>query len=166
MAPFTVYVGTNVGVYRGISSNQGATWNWSFYNNGLPLAIISSLNVHPTTGVMLATTFGRSAYVVNTDWPIGTLANAEGRITFLRVHDLGTGFGPPSDFLDVEVVVALDTLPGRAFGFQLRADGEEFAAHGMLDLLRDAFSRNSRVSIDYTRTGLRNGLILRVADLP
>jgi hypothetical protein len=63
-------------------------------------------------------------------------------------------------------VVALDTLPGRAFGFQLRADGEEFAAHGMLDLLRDAFSRNSRVSIDYTRTGLRNGLILRVADLP
>jgi hypothetical protein len=36
----------------------------------------------------------------------------------------------------------------------------------MLDLLRDAFSRNSRVSIDYTRTGLRNGLILRVADLP
>jgi hypothetical protein len=166
MAPFTVYVGTNVGVYRGISANQGATWNWSFYNNGLPLAIISSLNVHPTTGVMLATTFGRSAYVVNTDWPIGTLANAQGRITFLRVHDLGTGFGPPSDFLDVEVVVALDTLPGRAFGFQLRGDGEEFVAHGMLDLLRDAFSRNSRVSIDYTRTGLRNGLILRVADLP
>ena len=166
MAPFTVYVGTNVGVYRGISTNQGATWNWSFYNNGLPLAIISSLNVHPTTGVMLATTFGRSAYVVNTDWPIGTLANAQGKITFLRVHDPGTGFGPPSDFLDVEVVVALDTLPGRAFGFRLRADGEESVGHGMLDLLRDAFNRNSRVSIDYTRTGLRNGLILRVADLP
>ena len=36
----------------------------------------------------------------------------------------------------------------------------------MLDILRVAFERNSRVSIDYTRTGLRNGRILRVADLP
>ena len=46
------------------------------------------------------------------------------------------------------------------------AAGVDRVGHGMLDLLRDAFSRDSRVSIDYTRTGLRNGLILRVADLP
>ena len=26
MAPFTVYVGTNHGVYRGVSTNQGASW--------------------------------------------------------------------------------------------------------------------------------------------
>jgi hypothetical protein len=166
MAPFTVYVGTNQGVYRGVSANQGATWTWTAYNNGLPLAIITSLNVHPATGVMLATTYGRSAYEVNTDWPIGTLAAAQGRITFLRVHDVGTGFGPPTDFIDVEVVIALDTLPGRGFGFQLRADSKEFDARGMLDLLRVAYNRNSRVTIDYIRTGLRNGRILRVADLP
>jgi hypothetical protein len=166
MAPFTVYVGTNQGVYRGVSANQGATWNWTAYNNGLPLAIVTSLDVHPTSGVMVATTYGRSAYEVNTDWPIGTLANAQGRITFLRVHDVGTGFGPPTDFIDVEVVIVLDTLPGRGFGFQLRADNNESAAHGMLDLLRDAFERDGGVTIDYIRTGLRNGRILRVADLP
>ncbi len=32
------------------------------------------------------------------------LLESKGRITFLRVHDVGTGFGPPTDFLDVEVV--------------------------------------------------------------
>ena len=166
MAPFTVYVGTGQGVYRGVSADQGATWNWTPYNNALPRAIITSLNSHPKTGVMLATTYGRSAYEVNTDFPIGTLASAQGRITFLRVHDVGTGFGPPSDFIDVEVVIALDTLPGRGFGFQLRADDKEFEAQGMLDILRDAYNRNSRVTIDYIRTGFRNGRIVRAADLP
>ena len=166
MVPFTVYVGTNRGVYRGASANQGATWIWNTYNRGLPLADVNDLEVHPTSGQMRAATFGRSAYQVYTDWPIGTLAAATGRITFLRVHDVGTGWGPPSDFLDVEVVIRLDTMPGRGFGFQLRADAEEAARHGMVDLLRDAFARNSRVTVDYVRTGLRNGRIVRVADLP
>lgn len=165
MAPLTIYVGTDRGVYRGVSTDHGATWSWSSYNTGMPLANVTDLEVHPTSGVMRATTFGRSAYEVHTDWPIGTLAEAQGRITFLRVHDVGTGWGPPSDFLDVEVVIAIDTLPGRGFGFQLRADSEEAARHGMLDLLRDAFNRDSRVTIDYVKTGLRNGRILRVADL-
>jgi len=101
-----------------------------------------------------------------TDPPIGTRAEAQGAITFLRVHDVGTGYGPPSDFLDVDVVISLDTLPGRGFGFQLRADSEEETRHGMLGLLRDAFARNSRVTIDYTKTGLRNGRILYVAEIP
>jgi hypothetical protein len=104
---------------------------------------------------------GRFVRVVESE-----IESAQGRITFLRVHDVGTGFGPPSDFIDVEVVIALDTLPGRGFGFQLRADSEESVEHGMLDLLRDAFNRNSLVTIDYIWTGLRNSRILRVADLP
>jgi hypothetical protein len=166
MAPLTIYVGTDRGVYRGVSTNQGATWTWSSYNAGLPRANVTHLEVHPTQGVMRATTFGRSAYEVYTDWPIGTLAEARGAITFLRVNNVGTGYGPPSDFIDVEVVISLDELPGRGFGFQLRADSEEEARHGMLGLLRDAFARNSRVTIDYTKTGLRNGRILRVADIP
>jgi hypothetical protein len=34
-----------------------------------------------------------------------------GRITFLRAHDVGTGFGPPDDLIDVEAVVKLDSRP-------------------------------------------------------
>ena len=75
--------------------------------------------------------------------------NASGRVTLLRVHDLGTGYGPPTDFMDVEAVVWLDSQPGKAFGFQLRNDQYLPARQGMLDLLRDAFANNWVVHIDY-----------------
>ena len=92
------------------------------------------------------------------------LLEAQGRITFLRVHDLGTGFGPPNDFLDVEAVILLDSQPGKGFGFQLRNDRNRPAREGMLQLLRDAFSRNEPVTIDFLRsTGKNNGTIIRVA---
>ena len=90
---------------------------------------------------------------------------AEGRLTFLRAHDEGTGFGPPTDQIDVEVVVRLDSAPDRAFGFKVRADANEAVQRGMLDTLRTAFNDDQRVRLDYRRTGVRNGLILRVASL-
>ncbi|WP_062990615.1 sialidase family protein [Nocardia anaemiae] len=96
----------------------------------------------------------------------GTLLPATGRITLLRVNDVKTGFGPPGDFLDVDVVVQLDTMPGRAFGFQLRDDSQGTARRAMLDMLRDAFSQNIQVTIDYIVTGLSNGRILRVVNSP
>jgi hypothetical protein len=92
------------------------------------------------------------------------LVESKGHITFLRVHDVGTGFGPPSDFLDVEVVVQLDSQPGKSFGFQLRNDSNLPPRQGMLDLLRDAFANNSPVLIDYTVTPPKvNGVVIRVA---
>ena len=88
--------------------------------------------------------------------------NARGHITMLRVHDLGTAFGPPTDKIDVEVVITLDSKPGEAYGFQLRNDTKLPARQGMLDLLRDAFAANSFVNIDYiTPPGKKNGLIIR-----
>ena len=89
--------------------------------------------------------------------------NATGKVKLLRVHDLGTGYGPPSDFIDVEVVVWLDTQPGKAFGFQLRNDQNLPARQGMLDLLRDALANNWTVSIDYLvpPNHLNNFVIIR-----
>jgi hypothetical protein len=81
--------------------------------------------------------------------PASAQVNASGRVTLLRVHDLGTGYGPPTDFMDVEAVVWLDSQPGKAFGFQLRNDQYLPARQGMLDLLRDAFANNWVVHIDY-----------------
>jgi hypothetical protein len=92
------------------------------------------------------------------------LLESWGKITFLRVHDVGTGWGPPYDFLDVEVVVKLDSRPQNAFGFQLRNDGNRPARAGMLDLLRDAFNHNWTVVIDYyIDPGKSNGRIIRTA---
>jgi hypothetical protein len=36
----------------------------------------------------------------------------------------------------------------------------------MLNLLRDAFDNNRQVSIDYLRTGLRNGTLIRASAMP
>jgi hypothetical protein len=93
------------------------------------------------------------------------LIASTGRLTFLRVHDVGTGYGPPTDFIDVEVVAKLDsTGPNKSFGFQIRNDGQRAARQGMLDLLRDAFNNNWTVTLDYNiASGKNNGTIIRVA---
>ncbi len=163
---FTVYAGTDRGVFRGRSIDGGQNWFWVPYANGLPGADVRDLEVHPGTGVVRAATFGRSAFEVNTDHPIGSIMVAAGQLTFLRVHDVGTGFGPAIDPLDAEVVVKVDSEPLKAFGFQLRIDASEDARRKMLDVLRDAFRRDQPVRIEYIKTGLRHGVIFRVVKVP
>lgn len=95
-----------------------------------------------------------------------TLRAAEGTLTLLRVHDIGTGYGPSADFIDVEAVIKLASEPDKAFGFQLRNDENERAHHKMLDTLRDAFNHNRSVRIDYVeRAGFSNGIIIRVMSI-
>jgi hypothetical protein len=91
------------------------------------------------------------------------LLNTAGRITLLRVHDVGTAYGPPGDQVDVEVIVQLDTSPGKAYGFQLRNDNQRPAREGMLSLLREAFKNNWVAHMDYNITpGKMNGVVIRV----
>ena len=93
------------------------------------------------------------------------IRTAIGKLAFLRVHELGSGFGPPSDFLDVEVVIGIHGAQG-GFGCTLRNDNNRFAHHGMLDVLRDAFNQDSVVEVEYTvdpgEFGKANGTILHV----
>jgi hypothetical protein len=100
---------------------------------------------------------------VLTDAPVGSVLNASGHLTFLRAHDVGTGFGRPPNFLDGEVVCLLDSIPWLSLGFKLRADGERATRRAMLALLRAAFAANHPVSIDYIRTAPRVGTVIRVA---
>ncbi len=164
--PDTLLAGTNRGVYRGRSSDGGSTWRWTSYGFGLPSGVdISSLNVQKTTGVVRVSTHGRGVYRLNTAPPPGSVVVAEGTLAFLRVHKLDTGFGPPHNFLNTEVVVGLNELPHMAFGFQLR-DGDSLdQRRATLDVLREAFSGDNRVSIDYVVTGLTNHRLLRIAVL-
>jgi hypothetical protein len=99
------------------------------------------------------------------DYPMNSLQGAEGRITLLRVHDVGTKYGPPFDQLDAEVIVLLDSEPEKAFGLKLRTGADQPVAQGMLALLRDAFNNDRRVRLDFVRTGCRTGRITRVIDL-
>jgi hypothetical protein len=97
------------------------------------------------------------------DFPMGSLNETSGRIVFLRVHDVGTGFGPPQDSIDAEVIFQLDSQPEKAFGFQLRKDTHQLVNRGMLSLLRLAYKRNVPVLVDFVRTSCRNGTVIRVA---
>ena len=93
------------------------------------------------------------------------LRSATGKLAFLRVHNVGTGFGPPSDFIDVEVVIGIKQVTG-GFGFKLRNDTNGLAHQGMLDLLRDAFNADTAVNVEYQldpgEFGKVNGTIIRV----
>jgi len=93
------------------------------------------------------------------------LRSATGKLAFLRVHNVGTGFGPPSDFIDVEVVIGIKQVTG-GFGFKLRNETNGFAHQGMLDLLRDAFNADTAVNVEYQvdpgEFGKVNGTIIRV----
>jgi hypothetical protein len=92
------------------------------------------------------------------------LKNSQGKLTFLRAHDVGTGWGPPNDQLDVEVVFILDSVPQGAFGFQLRTDANEPIREAMVGLLRDAYVNNLTVSVDYfIDPGKHNGRAFRIA---
>lgn len=94
------------------------------------------------------------------------LIQSRGKVTFLRVHDVGSGYGPPDDHIDVEVVAGLDSVPDRRMGFRLRDDANRAARQGMLDLLRDAFAHDWTVLIDYSidvENDKKNGEAIRVA---
>ena len=87
-----------------------------------------------------------------------------GKIVFLRAHDLGTGFGPPNDALDVEVVFILHAIGDGAHGFQLRNDNKLPARQAMFSLLRDAFVNNLTVTVDFLiDPGKKNSVAIRVA---
>ena len=86
-----------------------------------------------------------------------------GKLTFLRVHRLGGGFGPDDDFIEGEVVARIDSEPGVAFGFELRDDDGGPAHQGMLSLLRDALAHDWSVTVEYDLDpGKSNGDLIRV----
>lgn len=97
-------------------------------------------------------------------WIFHTTAvlQATGRVTVLRVHDVGTGFGPPADPVTGEVVFGLDNRPDEWFGFELRTGGREPMAVGMLALLRDSFTKGHPIRIDYQPIGPTGRKIVRV----
>ena len=152
MRRFSLFAGiVQGGVYHGTSIDSGTTWHWRPYIDGMPAAVdVRRLLAHPITGVLRAGTYGRGAFEVDTDWPLGSVLAMEGRVTELRAHERGSMFGPPTDRIDVEVVFRLDTDPRKAFGFQLRQDAKEPARRSMLDVLRDAFQGGGGIRVDYT----------------
>lgn len=91
-----------------------------------------------------------------------TVRSVTGPVSFLRVHAVGSKWGPPQDQLDAEVIVKIQ---GRsdAYGFQLRADGNLPVAEAMLGLISGAFEDRKPVTLEYIeQPGKSNHPVLRV----
>ncbi len=95
------------------------------------------------------------------------VAALTGRVTMLRVNNLGTGYGGGNEWLDVEVVLTLDTAPTRAFGFQLRQDTDALVHTEMLEALQEAYEFDDRVTVEFIPTaGGQNGTAVRLVAIP
>jgi hypothetical protein len=143
------------------SADGGDSRDWAAGDNDAFNDVSFSGAVNPVSAVDLQLMdvigYGR----VN---PNGSLIETLGHISFLRAHDLGTGYGKAPNFLDCEVVVLLAEQPLFAMGFQLRADAEQPTRTEMFDLLRSAFIAGRPVRIDYETVGPRAAQIIRVAN--
>ena len=86
-----------------------------------------------------------------------------GTINYLRVHEVGTGYGPPNDHLDADVIVRFDGDEPRAYGFKLRNNDGLPVAQAMFALLQDAFNAGTPVTIDFAEVdGHNNHELIRV----
>jgi photosystem II stability/assembly factor-like uncharacterized protein len=85
--PNEIYVGTDVGVF--VSFNGGG--GWQRMGNGIPNAIIGSLAVNGTTGILAAATYGRSVYTtqLGAAAPGGTTNYS---YTYWNPNEAGWGF--------------------------------------------------------------------------
>jgi acetyl esterase/lipase len=90
-----------------------------------------------------------------------TLVTTPARVVFLRAHELGTGYGPPDDHLDGEVVARLEDCDD-AFGFALRPGPRLPAARRMLDALRAALAADRPVQLTYVLAGPRARQLIAV----
>jgi hypothetical protein len=82
-----------------------------------------------------------------------------GKVTHLQVRDVGFGFGPQGDQIQAEAILHLNNDTSRGRGFTLRTDGNRVAHQGMLDLLRNAFTYNSKVVLNSeVPDGKKNGI--------
>jgi hypothetical protein len=79
----TVYVGTDVGVWRGVGTFPAGgdpTWAWEHYSNGLPEASCVDMVIHKPTRVLRAALRGRGVWEVALDGVV------QGPEAFLRAH--------------------------------------------------------------------------------
>jgi hypothetical protein len=105
----TVYVGTDVGVWKGVPDTAGAAkqWQWTLWSNGLPEAPVLDLLLSQNPHLLRAATHGRGVWELNLD------ETAPVTQTYLRAHVADTRrvtpastvfanwlFGPPPSEID------------------------------------------------------------------
>jgi hypothetical protein len=79
--------------------------------------------------------------------PHGHALEVQGKITMFRVQQQGLELGDKSNFIDAEVLVTLDSEPGKVFGIRLHGDSE--ANREITNTLRTAYLNGKPVTIQH-----------------
>jgi dienelactone hydrolase len=128
-------------------------------------AVNPALNIHQLQWLRLRPNgvANRSGWILIDDIEFETVAYTPlSRISMLRAHRLGGGYGPPNDFIDAEIIAQLNERPGETFGLQLRNDQTYPAASTMFHHLRSALTNRSQIRLGYQWTGPTVREIVRV----
>lgn len=80
-----VYLGTDVGCWRGIKAGNG-NWTWDLFSQGLPESAITDLAIHAQARLLRAATHGRGVWEIPLDATVG--ADPE---LYLRVNYADSG---------------------------------------------------------------------------
>jgi len=90
-----------------------------------------------------------------------SIGTSVGRVSRIRVHRHGTGYGPPTERLPQDCVVSLDTEPGATFGIDISGPARA-VGRGMLRLIRQAHADNASVRLEYQADTSYGGQAIRV----
>lgn len=89
--PTTLYVGTDIGVYRSVDNGN----RWSLFSDGLPNCAIFDLRLHGPARLLRAATHGRGLWELQLDAETQPLVRL-----FVRKHLLDSGRNLPVDEID------------------------------------------------------------------
>lgn len=86
--PRILYVGTDIGCWKGIRTDgaAGPTWNWAPFSQGLPECAITDLAIHARARLLRAATYGRGVWEIPLD-----ATTAPDPDIYLRVNQADTG---------------------------------------------------------------------------
>jgi hypothetical protein len=124
-----VYLGTDLGVFY----SESGMGEWQRFDNGLPNVIITELEIHPSTGKLVAATYGRGVWQSS----LANLPQVYSPLTFSgeKVENLS--------FLQTEMIHALRWTANPA---NIDADGNNMISGYRIYLL-DEFSRTLLVEL-------------------
>jgi hypothetical protein len=103
----------NQGVFRGTRSAAGI-WSWTPYNNGMPAGVrVTDLEVKTPLSVVAAT-YGRGAFLLNTRPPGPVQQTAKGHVTSFTMERVDPD-RPPGPNNPIMITATLDSKPGALF---------------------------------------------------
>ncbi|HYV91031.1 MAG TPA: D-alanyl-D-alanine carboxypeptidase family protein [Chitinophagales bacterium] len=85
-APNNIYLGSDVGVWKGVRGANAWTLTWTHYSKGIPEAAITDLKIHQGARLLRAATHGRGVWEITIDETTGSAKDI-----FLRANPADSG---------------------------------------------------------------------------